>query len=161
MPGRAERADPDDSWHSDSGRGRTVTRRSQAAHGSAAQVKNGEGEPVAWRTQTPFPDPGPVSSALPALPGQTRLVPVLEPVSWGDLEASCWDTAAIADLDQVDVAALLEELWADRYPEPSQVSPGWDEARQLVDELVSGPPRRSSMSQSGTSGGTDSGTADT
>jgi hypothetical protein len=91
---------------------------------------------VAWRTQAPVPDPGAVWSALSALHGQTGLVPVLEPVGGGDLAASCWDPAAVADVDQVDVAALQEQLWADHFPEPSQVGPEWDEERQWAADMA-------------------------
>jgi hypothetical protein len=73
--------------------------------GRQLQTENSDGEPVAWRTQAPVPDPGPVWSTLSALHRQTGLVPVLEPVGRGDLEVSFWDTAAVADVDQVDVAA--------------------------------------------------------
>jgi hypothetical protein len=101
--------------------------------GRQLQTENSDGEPVAWRTQAPVPDPGPVWSTLSALHSQTGLVPVLEPVGLGDLEVSFWDTAAVADVDQVDVAALLGQLWADRYPKPSQVDPEWDEQRHWAD----------------------------
>jgi Domain of unknown function (DUF4253) len=83
------------------------------------------GEPVAWRTQAPVPDPGLVWSELSALHGQTGLVPVLEPVGWGELEV-LRGRATAADVDRVDAATLLEELWTYRFPE--------DEGRDLLDE---------------------------
>lgn len=101
--------------------------------GRQLESENSEGEPVAWRTQAPVPDAGPVWSALSALHSQTGLVAVLEPVGLGDLEVSLWDTAAVADVDQVDVAALLGQLWADRFPEPSPVDPEGDEQRHWAD----------------------------
>src|SRR5215472_11081257 len=70
--------------------------------GRRLRSEEGEGEPVAWITEAPVPEPGPVWSALSALHGQTGLVPILEPVGWGGLEAGCWETAAVADVDRVD-----------------------------------------------------------
>jgi len=54
--------------------------------GRLLRSEDGDGEPVAWRTQAPVPEPGPVWSALSALHGQTGLVPVLEPVGWAILK---------------------------------------------------------------------------
>jgi hypothetical protein len=139
--------------------------------GRPLRAQDGDGEPVAWRTQGPVPDPGPVWSALSALHGQTGLVPVLEPVGWGELEASCWDTAAVADVDRVDVAALLEEQWADYFPGQEERSrldemaapftsgyPGLAPATSPPGASRCGrPPRKSSMPPSGTSGGIDHG----
>jgi hypothetical protein len=104
--------------------------------GRLLRSEDGDGEPVAWRTQAPVPEPGPVWSALSALHGQTGLVPVLEPVGWGDLEASCREIAAVADVDRVDAAALLEHRWADSFPEPWQVGPEWDEDRRMVEGMA-------------------------
>ena len=104
--------------------------------GRLLRSEYGTGEPVAWRTQAPVPEPGPVWSALSALYGQTGLVPVLEPVGWGDLEDSCRDTSAVADVDLVDAAAMLEHRWADSFPKPWQVGPDWDEEGRMVDELA-------------------------
>jgi hypothetical protein len=44
--------------------------------GRLLRSRCGDGEPVAWMTQAPVPEPGPVWSALSALHGQTNLVPV-------------------------------------------------------------------------------------
>ncbi len=97
------------------------------------------GEPVAWRTQAPVPEPGPVWSALSALHGQTGLVPILEPVVAGsDLQAACWDTATVADVDRVDAAAILEHRWADCFPEPEpwQAGPERDDDGEWADEMA-------------------------
>jgi hypothetical protein len=104
--------------------------------GRQLRSKGGIGEPVAWMTRAPVPDPGPVWSALSALHGQTGLVPVLEPAGGGDLEASCRVTAAVADVDRVNVGALLELLWADHFPEPWQVGPEWDEEREWSADMA-------------------------
>ena len=78
--------------------------------GRLLRSEGGDGEPVAWMTQAPVPEPGPVWSALSALHGQTGLVPILAPAGRGDhLEAVCRDTAAVADVDRTDAAALLEQ----------------------------------------------------
>lgn len=104
--------------------------------GRRLRLEDGDGEPVAWRTQAPMPEPGPVWSALSALHGQTGLVPVLEPVGWGDLEDSCREISAVADLDRVDAAAMLEHRWADSFPESWQVGPEWDEDRRMVEGMA-------------------------
>jgi hypothetical protein len=96
--------------------------------GRPIRSENNDGGPVAWRTLAPLPEPGLVWSALSALHGQTGLVPVLEPVGWPELEASFWDPATVEDVDRVDVAALLGEQWADRFPE--------QEDRELWEELA-------------------------
>jgi len=93
--------------------------------------------PVAWITEAPVPEPGPVWSALSALHGQTGLVPILAPAGRGDaLEAVWQDTAAVADVDRVDAAALLEQLWADALPEPWQIGPEWAEDREWADDMA-------------------------
>jgi hypothetical protein len=72
----------------------------------------GEGEPVAWMTQAQLPEPGPVWSALAALHGQTGLVPILEPAGWGGLDYLYGETAAVAEVDQVDAALpVAAEHW--------------------------------------------------
>ena len=103
--------------------------------GSRLRSEDGEGEPVAWITEAPVPEPGPVWSALSALHGQTGLVPILAPTGRGDyLENACRDTAAAADVDRVDAAYLLEHLWADRLPEP--LSLAWGEDAPWVEDAA-------------------------
>ena len=105
--------------------------------GQLIRSQSGVGEPVAWITEAPVPEPGPVWSALSARHGQTGLVPILAPAGAGDfLEVACQDTAAAADVDRVDAAALLEQLWADCVPEPWQAGPEWAEDRQWADEMA-------------------------
>jgi hypothetical protein len=88
-------------------------------------------------TEAPVPQPGPAWSALSALHSQTGLVPILAPAGPGDyLEAACQDTAAAADVDRVDAAAILERLWADCLPELRQAGPEWDEDREWADAMA-------------------------
>jgi len=96
----------------------------------------GDGEPVAWRTQAPVPEPGPVWSALSALHGQTGLVPVLELAGWGGVHDSCREVAAVADVDRTDARVMLEHRWDDCFPEPWQTGPEWDDERQWVEEMA-------------------------
>jgi hypothetical protein len=73
-------------------------------------------DPVTWLSEAPVPEPGPVWCALSALHGQTGLVPILAPGRRGeDLEAAAFgEMAVVGDVDQVDVAAILEHRWIDR-----------------------------------------------
>ena len=96
----------------------------------------GEGEPVAWMTQAQLPEPGPVWSALAALHGQTGLVPILEPAGWGGLDYLYGETAAVAEVDRADAAAVLEYRWDDSFPGAWQVGPLWDEDRRFVEEMA-------------------------
>jgi Domain of unknown function (DUF4253) len=106
--------------------------------GRVIRPKDGRGEPVAWRTTAPVPEPGPVWSALMALHDQTGLVPILEPVSGlgEDLRAACRDTAVVADVDRADAAAMLEHRWSDSFPGPWHTGPCWDEERRRLDEMA-------------------------
>lgn len=102
--------------------------------GRPLRSEGGPGEPVAWITEEPVPEPGPVWSALSALHGQTGLVPVLAPAGRGDqLEYSCQDTAAVAEVDRVDAATLLEILWAGSVLEPWRAGP---EDREWAEEMA-------------------------
>jgi hypothetical protein len=92
---------------------------------------------VGWITQAPVREPGPMWSALSALHGETGLVPVLVPAGRGDdLEASCYDPAEIADVDRVDAAAILEQLWGEALPEPWQTGPRWEQDNEWADEMT-------------------------
>ena len=105
--------------------------------GRLLRSQGGTGEPVAWITEAPVPEPGLVWSALSAPHGQTGLVPILAPTGRGDdLEAACRDTAAVADVDRVDAAALLEQLWADCLPELWQAGPERAEDWQWADDMA-------------------------
>ena len=106
--------------------------------GRLLRSEDGLGEPVAWRTQAPVPEPGRVWSALSALHGQTGLVPILEPVGLGsDLQAGCWDTVTPADVDRVDAAVMLEHLWADCLPEPVPWLPDPERADDMAAPFTS------------------------
>ncbi len=96
------------------------------------------GEPVAWITRAPVPEPGSAWSALSALHGETGLVPVLEPAGWGDnLEAACGeDRTGATDVDRVDAAAMLEHRWIDCQPMTPQTDPGWMEEREWMDDMT-------------------------
>ena len=96
--------------------------------GRLLRSKGGDGEPVAWITEAPVPEPGPVWSALWALHGQTGLVPILDPANVRDftIQDACQDTAAVADVDRVDAAMILEEQWADR----------WEYEEELMSEMA-------------------------
>jgi hypothetical protein len=101
--------------------------------GRLVRSEGGAGEPVAWMTRAPVAQPGPTWSALSALHGQTGLVPILAPGRGDYLEAACQDTAAVAEVDRVDAAAMLEHLWAGGFPEPWQAE---GEDREWADEMA-------------------------
>jgi hypothetical protein len=104
--------------------------------GRLLRSKGGDGEPVAWMTRTLVAEPGPVWSALSALHGQTGLVPILVPEGWNDFQGSCQETTAVANVDLVDAAAMLEHRWAGTFPGPEQTGLGWDEEREMIGELA-------------------------
>lgn len=94
--------------------------------GRLLRSKGGDGEPVAWITEAPVPEPGPVWAELSALHRQTGLVPILDPAHVRDfnIQRACQDTATVADVDRADVAMILEEQWADRweYDDSSEIA---------------------------------------
>jgi hypothetical protein len=80
----------------------------------------GMGQPVAWATIQPVPEPGKIWAALSAAHPQTGLVPFLlegtdpdDPGStqrpWDEGEFA--DPADLAELDRLDAEALLESWW--------------------------------------------------
>jgi hypothetical protein len=97
-------------------------------------------------TEAPVPEPGPVWSALSALHGQTGLVPILAPGRPGeDLEAAAFgEMAMVGDVDQVDVAAILEDRWIGSFPELWQTGPeraeDWEWAEDTTAPFTSGYP---------------------
>ena len=94
-------------------------------------------EPVAWITETAVPKPGPVWSALSALHSQTGLAPVLVPAGRGDdLEVVCCDPADVADVDEVDAAAVIEYLWPGSLHESWPTGPVPEEEREWADEMA-------------------------
>jgi hypothetical protein len=103
-------------------------------------------DPVAWMTEAPVPEPGLVWSALSALHGQTGLVPILAPGRPGeDLEAAAFgEMAMVGDVDQVDVAAILEDRWIGSFPELWQTGPeraeDWEWAEDTTAPFTSGYP---------------------
>jgi hypothetical protein len=103
-------------------------------------------DPVAWMTEVQVPEPGLVWSALSVLHGQTGLVPILAPRRRGeDLEAAAFgEMAMVSEVDQVDVAAILEDRWIDSFPELRQTGPeraeDWEWAEDTAAPFTSGYP---------------------
>ena len=94
-------------------------------------------EPVAWITKTAVPEPGPLWSALSTLHGQTGLVPILVPAGRGDdLEVVCCDPADVADVNEVDAAAIIEDLWPGSLHESWPAGPVPEEERGWADEMA-------------------------
>ncbi len=95
-------------------------------------------DPTAWMTEAPVPEPGPVWYALSALHGQTGLVPILALGRPGeDLEAAAFgEMAMVGDVDQVDVAAILEHRWIDSFPELWQTGPDRTEDREWAEDTA-------------------------
>jgi Domain of unknown function (DUF4253) len=81
----------------------------------------GEGDPVAWATVDPVPEPGRVWAALSDAYPQTGLVPILLDSLDGDGKRP-WDRgefgapADMSRLDLLEAGGLLEALWDDSLP---------------------------------------------
>jgi Domain of unknown function (DUF4253) len=82
----------------------------------------GSGEPVAWATVQPVPDPGRIWATLSAARQETGLVPFLleglDPGStqrpWDDGEFN--DPAPIRKLDRLDAGQVLQSSWDEQMP---------------------------------------------
>lgn len=80
---------------------------------------DGSGEPVAWVTLQPVPDPGTVWAALSAARQETGLVPILLSGLGGDAQDTRrpWDNgefdapADVTQLEGMDPAGVLREMW--------------------------------------------------
>lgn len=78
----------------------------------------GSGEPIAWATDQPVPQPGRIWAALSAAHRQTGLVPILMDGLDGDTRRP-WDLGEFTDpvdtspLDALDAGRVLETMWAD------------------------------------------------
>lgn len=81
----------------------------------------GEGDPVAWATVDPVPEPGRVWAALSGAHPQTGLVPILLDSLNGDGKRP-WDNgefgapADLSALEALEPGRLLEALWNDNLP---------------------------------------------
>jgi hypothetical protein len=87
--------------------------------GRLITAEYGSGEPVAWATADPVPEPGRVWAALSAVLDQTGLVPILLDGLSGDTSRP-WDGGEFQDpedprrADGLDPAAFLEACWSGR-----------------------------------------------
>jgi Domain of unknown function (DUF4253) len=78
----------------------------------------GSGDPIAWATVQPVPEPGRVWAALSELHPHTGLVPILLDGLDGDTRRP-WDNAEFTDpvditaLDALDAGTVLETMWTD------------------------------------------------
>ena len=105
--------------------------------GHLIRARDGDGEPVAWATADPVPEPGRVWAALSAAHSQTGLVPILLDGLEGDTRHP-WDNGEFAGsldisrLDGLDPGRVVEALWA-RMLEPvhagEEEDPGLAELR--------------------------------
>jgi hypothetical protein len=71
----------------------------------------GAGEPVAWVTTQPVPDPGRVWSALSDAHLETGLVPVVLTDGEKDDDFFFRHPCGVAELDHLDAADMLQKLW--------------------------------------------------
>lgn len=84
--------------------------------GRLITAEYGSGEPVAWATGDPVPEPGQVWAALSAARDQTGLVPILLDGLHGGTSRP-WDSGEFGDpedprrADALDPGALLEDCW--------------------------------------------------
>jgi Domain of unknown function (DUF4253) len=77
------------------------------------------GEPVAWVTLQPVPDPGRVWAALSAAHQETGLVPILLSGMGGDPQDTRrpWDNGEfdpppdVTELERMEAASVLQEMW--------------------------------------------------
>lgn len=80
--------------------------------GRLIRAHEGEGEPVAWATDDPLPDPGRIWAALSVLHPQTGLVPILLDGFEGDTRQP-WDKGEFSDplnlsgIDRLDAGRVL------------------------------------------------------
>ena len=89
--------------------------------GRLITAEYGSGEPVAWATVDPVPEPGRVWDALSAALDQTGLVPIMLDGLSGDTSRP-WDGGEFEDpedprrADALDPATVLEAWWNYRQP---------------------------------------------
>jgi hypothetical protein len=77
---------------------------------------DGPGEPVAWVTTQPVPDPGLAWSALSDAHPQTGLVPILLTSGEEGEDYFFFRPADVSQLDHLDAAEILAGLWEHRMP---------------------------------------------
>jgi Domain of unknown function (DUF4253) len=83
----------------------------------------GSGQPVAWATADPVPQPGRVWAVLSQEHDDTGLIPILLSSLPGEPRRP-WDEgeftgpAGISELDPLDAGSILERIWTDALPEP-------------------------------------------
>lgn len=84
-------------------------------------------EPVAWVTSSLVPDPGLVWSALSDAQAVTGLTPVLLADAEDDSDYFFEEPSDVAEVDQLDGAAVLRARWRDKLPSPEEeaAEPGW------------------------------------
>ena len=119
--------------------------------GRRIRARDGFGEPVAWVTNDPVPNAGRVWAALSQAHAQSGLVPFL--AASMDLDpARPWDSEEFRDpddvteLDHLDAAAVLRELWDDQTLEAGSDDEDEyfdeDSAESLAESLAPFSPRR-------------------
>jgi hypothetical protein len=86
----------------------------------------GDGRPVAWVTSVDVPDPGRAWSALSDLRGRTGLVPVLLDGQEDEEDYFFFAPASVAEIDQLDAATVLTELWDGEHQDTSDPAVFWD-----------------------------------
>lgn len=84
--------------------------------GRRLRARYGSGAPVAWATLQPVPDAGTVWAALSAEHSETGLAPILlkgldEATNRPSDEEEFEDPADVAQLEGMDVASVLREMW--------------------------------------------------
>ena len=82
--------------------------------------QEGPGEPVAWVTTQPVPDPGRVWSALSDAHLETGLVPIVLTDGEKDDDFYFRHPSGVTELDHLDAADMLQKLWE------QGVSGDWD-----------------------------------
>lgn len=98
------------------------------------------GNPVAWVTMEKLPDAGPVWAELSSVLSQTGLVPFLLAGRYGTTTRP-WDSwefgypADIAQLDHLDAASFLKDLWDGKTHEGGEREWGDDEDEEFVEEI--------------------------
>jgi hypothetical protein len=104
--------------------------------GKRIRGAGGSGEPVAWVTLQPVPDPGRVWAALSAAHQETGLVPILLSGLGGDAQDTRrpWDNgefdapADVTQLEGMDAAGVLREMWDSSAYEGDDED--WDEEEE-------------------------------
>jgi hypothetical protein len=104
--------------------------------GKRIRADYGSGDPVAWVTLQPVPDPGRVWAALSAAHQETGLVPILLAGTGGNARATSrpWDNGEfdpppdVTQLEHMDAGTVLREWWDGNAYEVLDAD--WDEEEE-------------------------------